>query len=297
MKRVWLIAMAIGMMVSSGCLASHKYVNKQVKTSADQLSADLNGKIDTTNGRVDTLDGNLKETRDSVDLVNRRVSEVDSKVATVDSRVNTVDGRVTSVDGKVTAVDGKLTKVDSKLTTVDERVTGLDSKTTQAMNTIKTEVNTVDDKTDRNAKDLGVLDNRFDNRNNYSVSKEHVIEFAFDSSKLDKASLAQLDEIATAIGGDRDAIIVLEGRTDSTGNRDYNINLGERRVEQVRRYLAVDKSIPVYRIHQVSFGAAKPIAENNSAAGRQKNRSVTITVLVPSTTTSSVSNGRTGQLP
>jgi outer membrane protein OmpA-like peptidoglycan-associated protein len=289
--------MVLGMMVSSGCLASHKYVNTKVKTTTDQLSADLNGKIDTTNGRVDTLDGNIKETRDSVDLVNRRVGEVDTRVSAVDSRVSTVDGRLTTVDGRLTTVDGKVATVNNKVTSVDERVTSLDTKTSQQLNTIKGEVDTVEVKTDQTVKNLNVLDEKFDSRNNFKVSKEYAIEFGFDSAKLDKASLAQLDEIAAAVAADRNALIVLEGRTDSVGNRDYNLALGERRVEQVRRYLAVDKSIPVYRIHQISFGAARPIAANDSKEGRQKNRSVTISIMLPSDTTSAASNSRPGQLP
>ena len=80
-----------------------------------------------------------------------------------------------------------------------------------------------------------------------------------------------------------DAILMLEGRTDSTGAKDYNVRLGERRVEAVRRYLAVEKGIPVYRIHEISFGAEKPLAENNTREGREKNRVVTVTILVPNT--------------
>jgi outer membrane protein OmpA-like peptidoglycan-associated protein len=278
-----LFAMTVAMMVSSGCLASHKYVNTKIKTNSDTLTADYTGKIDTTNSRVDTLDGNIKETRDSVDLVNRRVGEVDQRVSTVDTRVSGVDSRVTNVDGRVNQVNNKVTQVD-------ERVASLDTKTTQQLNTITKDVDVVENKTEQTSKNLGLLDDRFANRNNMTVSAEHHVMFGFDSSKLEKAGMAQLDEIAAAIAQDRDAVIVLEGRTDSTGNRDYNLALGERRVEQVRRYLAVDKNIPVYRIHQISLGAARPIAANDSAEGRQKNRSVTITVLVPSTATSAAAN-------
>jgi outer membrane protein OmpA-like peptidoglycan-associated protein len=293
MKRVLVVAMAIGMMVSSGCLASHKYVNHKVKASSDALSADLNGKIDTTNGRVEVLDGNIKETRDSVDLVNRRVTDVDERVSTVDTRVSTVDGRLTTVDGKVTTVGNKVASVDERVTTLDTKA----NQTNQQLGVIKTEVNTVEVKTDQTAKDLTALDEKFVGRNNLTVSKEQSVEFGFDSSKLDKAGMAMLDEIAAMVAEDRDAIIMLEGRTDSVGNRDYNLALGERRVEQVRRYLAVDKNIPVYRIHQISLGQARPIAANDSAEGRKKNRSVTITILVPASTTSAAAANRTGQLP
>ncbi|HEX4998733.1 MAG TPA: OmpA family protein [Terriglobia bacterium] len=267
MKRVLVVAMAVGTLVGSGCIASHKYVKNQVKTSTDQLSTEVNGRIDTTNGRVDTLDGNLKETRDSVDLVGRRVSAVDERVATVDSRVTEVDGRVANVDGKVN--------------TVDQRVATLDTRTNQQVGGLKQDVAAVDVKADQTIKNLDVLDEKFASRNNLKVSSEHSIQFGFDSFKLDKSGMSQLDEIAAAVGDNRDAVLVLEGHTDSTGDRDYNIALGERRVEQVKRYLAVDKSIPVYRIHEISFGAARPVASNDSLEGRKLNRSVTITVLVP----------------
>jgi outer membrane protein OmpA-like peptidoglycan-associated protein len=39
--------------------------------------------------------------------------------------------------------------------------------------------------------------------------------------------------------------------------------------------------IPVYKIHMISFGAAKPIADNKSREGREQNRNVSVTVLIP----------------
>jgi len=90
-----------------------------------------------------------------------------------------------------------------------------------------------------------------------------------------------LDQVAATLTQNPDAIVVLEGRTDSTGDKDYNVRLGERRIEAVRRYLAVDKAVPVYKIHEISFGAEKPIAENKTKDGREKNRAVTMTVMTP----------------
>lgn len=304
MKRALVVVVAMGALALSGCLASHKYVKNQVKTSADQLSTDINAKLDTTNGRIDTTDGNLKETRDSVDLVNRRVAGVDERVSTVDTRVSGVDGRVTAVDTKVAAVDSKVATVDTKVagvdnkvTTVDQRVSSLDTRTNQELTTIKNDVGAVDDKADQAMKDLNLLDEKFGQRNNLQVSSEHFIQFGFDSAKMEKDAFAQLDEIAAMIMDNRDAVILLEGRTDSTGDRDYNLQLGERRVEQVRRYLAVDKSVPVYRIHQISLGTARPVAENKTAEGRQKNRSVTITILKPATDATAAASGAAGRLP
>jgi len=209
-----------------------------------KTSADtLNTRIDTTK---DEINGEIKETRDNVD------------------RVNT---RVTSVDG---------------------RVTELDSKTTQGINSLKGDVQNVDQKAaqaqsgvNRVSGDVVTLDQKFQNRNQFTVATEKAIQFKFNSDKLDKTYMATLDEVAEMLKGNPDAIVVLGGHTDSIGDKDYNVKLGERRVESVRHYLAVEKEVPVYKIHQVSFGDARPVAENNSRDGREKNRAVTMMVLIP----------------
>ena len=187
--------------------------------------------------------------------------------------------------------------LDKKVTTVDGRVTALDTKTAEGMNAIrtdvsgvKTDVQNVDRRAadargaaDRAANEVNTLDKKFQSRNNFNVTSEKAIQFKFDSAKLDEQYMAALDEIATAVTQNPDAIVVLEGRTDSTGAKDYNVRLGERRIEAVRRYLAVEKSVPVYKIHEISFGSEKPLAENKTKEGREQNRAVTISVMVPKT--------------
>ena len=125
------------------------------------------------------------------------------------------------------------------------------------------------------------LDQKFQNRNAFNVSDEKAVQFKFNSATLDKQYMDALDEIANTLTQNANAIVVLEGRTDSVGDKDYNVKLGERRIEAVRRYLVVEKNVPVYKIHEISFGAEKPVAENKTKDGREKNRAVTMTVMVP----------------
>jgi len=212
----------------------------------------LNTRIDSTK---DQLDGEIKETRDNVDRVNTRVIGVDG------------------------------------------RVTDLDSKTTQGFNGLKGDVQNVDQKAaqaqnsaNRVAGDVVILDQKFQNRNQFTVAGEKAVQFKFNSAKLEPAYKAVLDEIADMLTQNADAIIVLEGRTDATGDQDYNVKLGERRVDAVRHYLAVEKNVPVYKIHEISFGAARPIAENKSRDGREKNRAVTMMVLIPRTSGDAAAN-------
>jgi outer membrane protein OmpA-like peptidoglycan-associated protein len=206
----------------------------------------VNTSADSLGARIDTNSGEIKETRDNVDKVNTRV---------------------TGVDGKLTALDGR---------------------TTEGLNSLKGDVQNVDQHAsqaqgaaDRAANSVNALDQRFQNRNMFSVSDEKAIQFKFNSATLDKQYMDTLDQIASVVMQNPDAIVVLEGRTDSTGNKDYNVKLGERRIEAVRHYLVVEKGVPVYRIHDISFGSEKPVAENNTKEGREKNRAVVMTVMIP----------------
>src|SRR4030095_8177562 len=123
---IWVLPIAAILTLSSGCIASHKYVKKEVKTSADALTA----QIDATNGQV-------KETQDSVNQVNTRVTAVDQRVSTVDQRVSGVDQKVTSVDQRLT---GKVDEVDARAT--------------QGVNGLKGDVSNVNNKADTNSKNL-----------------------------------------------------------------------------------------------------------------------------------------------
>jgi outer membrane protein OmpA-like peptidoglycan-associated protein len=229
------LAIALVASLSTACVASKKFVRKEVKTSSDTLNA-----------RMDKTDGEVGEVRDGV----------------------------TRVDGKVTAVDG--------------RVSALDAKTNERFDGVKNDVNAADQKAataqtsaDRASSAVTVLDEKFQNRNQFTVAGQKEILFRFDSAKIDSKYQSDLQEVATMLEQNPDSLLVLEGRTDSQGDKDYNVKLGERRVDSVKRFLAVDQGVPIYRIHEISFGAAKPIAENDTREGREKNRAVVITILVP----------------
>ncbi|NOY66705.1 MAG: peptidoglycan-associated lipoprotein Pal [Gammaproteobacteria bacterium] len=102
-----------------------------------------------------------------------------------------------------------------------------------------------------------------------------VIYFEYDSSEI----TADYQESVLAHGGylaeNPDASVTLEGHTDERGSREYNIGLGERRAQAVRRLLlfqgASDKQVVV-----VSYGEEKPVAEGRDEMNYGQNRRVEI---------------------
>ena len=75
------------------------------------------------------------------------------------------------------------------------------------------------------------------------------------------------------------AYIEIEGHTDNAGAKDLNYKLGLERAESVKRYLYEQHQVPLHKINVISYGEEKPIAPNNTKAGRAQNRRVVIKVL------------------
>jgi peptidoglycan-associated lipoprotein len=63
----------------------------------------------------------------------------------------------------------------------------------------------------------------------------------------------------------------LEGHTDERGGREYNLALGQKRAEAVRRALVL-QGVSESQVEAVSFGKEKPAVVGNSDAAMEKNR-------------------------
>ena len=71
--------------------------------------------------------------------------------------------------------------------------------------------------------------------------------------------------------------LAIEGYTDSTGGDELNRKLSQDRADAVRGYLA-EQGLPTVSVTAQGFGKSEPVADNTTAAGRQKNRRVEIVV-------------------
>jgi outer membrane protein OmpA-like peptidoglycan-associated protein len=102
--------------------------------------------------------------------------------------------------------------------------------------------------------------------------------FASNESTLLPAAMVKLNEVADAlIKGNPDSNITVEGHTDSQGQRQYNMDLGEKRAKAVRDQL-VSRGVAADRIKAVGVGPDRPVADNKTAEGRANNRRVEIIV-------------------
>ena len=99
------------------------------------------------------------------------------------------------------------------------------------------------------------------------------IEFESGKATIKATSYALLDQIAQTFIENEDYIIEVQGHTDTTGKAADNKKLSQARAEAVMMYL-VKKGVSSTRMTAVGYGQEKPIADNKTKAGRQKNRRV-----------------------
>jgi peptidoglycan-associated lipoprotein len=101
-----------------------------------------------------------------------------------------------------------------------------------------------------------------------------VVYFALNSSSLDAAAKADLKAQAEWLKKNPKALIVVEGRCDERGTREYNLALGDRRANMARSYL-VANGVDARRIRTISYGKDKPVVLGSNEEAWAKNRSAT----------------------
>jgi peptidoglycan-associated lipoprotein len=103
----------------------------------------------------------------------------------------------------------------------------------------------------------------------------NVVYFDYDSFTLKPEASAVLERNAAHLQANKQFKVQLEGHTDERGGREYNIALGQKRAETVRRALTL-LGVSEAQLEAVSFGEEKPAANGSDEAAYAKNRRVEI---------------------
>jgi peptidoglycan-associated lipoprotein len=109
--------------------------------------------------------------------------------------------------------------------------------------------------------------------NGSGASGRQVIYFDFDKSEIKPEFADIVKSNAQSLISHPNFKVKLEGNTDERGTREYNIGLGERRAQAVRRALMLH-GVTESQITTVSFGAERPAAEGDDEAAWAQNRRV-----------------------
>ena len=199
-------------------------------------------------------------------FVRTQVDEVNGKVETLGQSLEATQQQTKENAGRITQVDQKVDQVATTAATA-----------TKAAQTTATGAQTAAEAAAAKANAVDMASKR--------LLFQVVINDAQGNFKLGKADLpddvrAKLDELANKLKSDPAGnYIEIEGHTDATGSPAINERLGLARAEAAKKYLYDTYQIPLHKINVITYGEEKPVAPNNTRAGRAQNRRVVIKVL------------------
>jgi OOP family OmpA-OmpF porin len=103
------------------------------------------------------------------------------------------------------------------------------------------------------------------------------VQFAPNQEKLTAEAMQKLYPLVTILKEQPKRNIRIEGHTDSSGEKSYNLDLSQRRADAVRDFL-IENGIRAERITARGYGEESTVASNDTAEGRRENRRVEVIV-------------------
>ena len=167
-----------------------------------------------------------------------------------------------------------------------KRMQGQIAENTALANEARAKAEAAQKTADQAFKDAALANNRINGLDDYETIKMIPVLFKVNSSVLDAAAKATIDEAAAwakqekANGNANGWLVEVVGFADTTGRSAKNKALSERRANAVIQYLVLKHGLDLRRLVQpFGFGDNKPVASNKTAQGRAQNRRVEIKVL------------------
>jgi peptidoglycan-associated lipoprotein len=105
--------------------------------------------------------------------------------------------------------------------------------------------------------------------------RERIVYFDFDSFVIRAEARPVIEAHGRRLRADDKLRVALEGHTDDRGGREYNLGLGQKRADAVRKALSL-MGVADSQMEAVSFGKEKPAVPGNTEAAMQENRRVEI---------------------
>ena len=99
------------------------------------------------------------------------------------------------------------------------------------------------------------------------------LEFATGKDEIKAKSFPSLNSLADLLKKKANYGLRIEGHTDNVGTDESNLILSQKRANAVKNYL-IKRGVDGAKLDAFGYGASKPIADNDTPAGRQKNRRV-----------------------
>jgi outer membrane protein OmpA-like peptidoglycan-associated protein len=215
--------------------------------------------------------------------------------APIQAKVDQVGQQTTQNTQQIADTRNQVKQVDERaqngISAAQERASTADQHAGDAMNHANdaaSRANQATEASEKNSQGLNSLRGVVANIDDYKLQTSTTVPFPFNKHLLSPEAKQQLDQLAADIKADKRFFVAVEGYTDRVGSKAYNDVLSRRRADSVVQYLVAEHDIPIYRIHMIGLGDAKPVDDAKDSAARAKNRRVEVRVFSADQVTASL---------
>jgi len=215
------------------------------------------------------LERQIAERRAEMESLERRAAEAERQVADARRETDALREERDRMAAETAALQAEKAGLETAMIDLREERNALEQVTRRLQQ----------EKTDLGSRLQDALSHVAETRNSARGFVVNLPDILFDVNKATlkpeaRLVLAKLAGILLII---RELGVTVEGHTDSTGSAAYNLELSQQRAQSVLDFL-VTEGVDASRLEAVGFGMTRPVADNETAEGRSKNRRVEIVV-------------------
>lgn len=267
-------------------LAATRQQLQAAESDHARAKADATAAMQEAEGRISDLDGRLQaETAALIALQRKHQSKVTELSGSLDAAKRSLaeaEAELSSAkDAAVLAQQAHVKQVAearAKVSDLEDRLAQTQQKAAQDLAAGRRERQEAVEYVRGVYTEFSKLGGRYTDRGMLLSLAEEELRFRISRADLPEGELPSLDWIAELLLKHPELTARIEGHTDSKGREETNLELSQQRADAVKQAL-LDRGVPAERVVTEGIGAARPIADNATSAGRRENRRVEIYVI------------------
>ncbi len=255
-----------------------------MQMTAQQKEAEaLAAEIARRQAETKALEDRAKAAEDGAIAAKLSLAEANQSIAEANLAIEQARTQRVAAEAAVLAAQQELSRIQSEKAELQSTVEALDSQARaleDKANTLEDQARALEEEKARlSARLAGALSQVSDTRSSARGTIVNLPDILFDLNEATLKTEARivLAKLAGILLIMPELNLRIEGHTDSTGSREHNQRLSERRAMSVRDFLA-QQGIAAQRAVAVGYGFDRPVADNSTREGRARNRRVDIVV-------------------
>ncbi len=182
-----------------------------------------------------------------------------------------------SLEQEKTENEVRIADMEEELRALDERLGGATAERAALIQRLEAQAR-VKQQFEQVEKMFSANEARVFREGNSIIMRLVGLNFDSGASQLKSINFDLLAKVEKAIDVFPRSELTIEGHTDSHGGDDLNQTLSQARAESVQQYMINAMRIPTYRLIATGYGETRPVASNETVAGRARNRRIDIVI-------------------